>query len=367
MKESTMRPTILTSVSGLLALSMTACLADVGGGECVGQRCKEEMPDAGTTTAVTCENPKELTTELTLRTAADFDSLPKTCWTLNAKLRVEGQAITSLQKLGDLIEVNDLELVDTALTQLDTKKQIKVYGSLLVSGNTKLTTLNNIAVKKWEGQTQGGAFVVTYNVRNNAQLASLDGLRYITTVDNDLRITDNAKLTSVELTELGRVGGALVISSTGATQVNLSALTQVGRVEIATNPALTSVRGFGAATIGGDFILRGNPQLASLGTMSSLTTILGSLTIDDNDALTDITGLTETMQRVAGTLTISGNANLTTLGSLSHAQQINSASITNNPKLGYCRAVEVDHCVPNSTVTITGNLTQNNCACWCGL
>ena len=360
-----MRPTILT---GLLSLSMTACLADVGGGECVGERCKDDnAPDAGMPTAATCSNPQEVTTAVTIRTASDFDSLPKGCWSLNATLRLEGQAVTSLQKLGDLTEVNDLEIVDTALTQLDAKKQIKVWGSLLVSGNTKLTALNNLAVKKWEGQTQGGAFFVTYNVRNNAQLASLDGLRYIQTVDGDLRITDNAKLSMVELPELGKVGGALVVSNTGATQINLSQLTQLGRVEIASNSALTSVRGFGAATIGGDFILRGNPQLASLGTMSSLTTILGSLTIDDNDALTDITGLTGTMQRVAGTLTISGNANLTNLGSLSRAQQINSASILNNPKLGYCRAVEVDHCVPNSTVTISGNLNQNNCACWCGL
>jgi hypothetical protein len=107
-------------------------------------------------------------------------------------------------------------------------------------------------------------------------------------------------------------------------------------------------------------------ELASLGTMSSLSQISGALVIDDNDALTDLSGLTGTMQRVTGAVTITGNANLTSLGALSHAQQINSASITNNPKLGTCRAVEIDHCVPNSTVTISGNLNQTNCACWCG-
>jgi len=359
-----MRPTILTT---LLSLSMTACLADVGGGECVGERCNDDTgPDAGMPTPATCANPQEVTTPLVIRGDADFTSLPKGCWSLNASLRLEGPAITSLAKLGDLTEVNDLEIVDTGLTQLDLKKQLKVWGSLLVSGNAKLGALNNLAVKKWEGATNGGAFFVSYTVRGNPQLAALEGLRYVQTVDGDLRITDNGKLGAIELTELSRVGGTLAIANTGAPAINVSALAQVGRVEIAGNTALTTLRGFSATSIGGDFILRSNAQLASLGTTSSLSQISGALVVDDNDALADLSGLTGTMQRVIGTVTITGNANLTSLGALSRAQQINSASITNNPKLGTCRAVEIDHCVPNSTVTISGNLTQSNCACWCG-
>lgn len=359
-----MRPTLLT---GLLALSLTACLADVGGGECVGERCRDDGPDAGMPTANTCTNPQEVKTALVIRSDADFSALPKGCWSLNASLRLEGPGITSLAKLGDLAEVNDLEIVDTGLAQLDFKKQVKVWGSLLVSGNGKLAALNNLAVKKWEGATQGGSFFVSYTVRGNPQLAALEGLKYIQKVDGDLRITDNGKLGTIELTELAMVGGTLAISNTSAPTINLSTLSQVGRVEVTGNTALTTLRGFSATSIGGDFILRGNPQLSSLGTMSSLSQISGALVIDDNDALTDISGLTGTMQRVIGTVTITGNANLTSLGALSHAQQINSASITNNPKLGYCRAVEIDHCVPNSTVTISGNLNQSNCACWCGL
>jgi len=360
----------LTLLTGLLSLTATACLADVGGGDCIGERCKDDKTDAGTTTDPACADPAkvtELTTPLVLRTAADFDGLPKGCWSLNSNLRVEGQAISSLAKLGDLIEVNDLELVDTALTSVDTRKQLKVWGSLLVSGNTKLAALNNLAVKKWEGATQGGAWSVTYTLRNNALLANLDGLKYIQKVDGDLRLTDNPKLGAIDLGELTTVGGALVVTSSGAPSLGFAQLTKVGRVEIGSNPALTTVRGFSATTIGGDFILRANPLLSQLGTMSSLTTISGALTIDDNDALVDLAGLTGTMQRVSGTVTISGNANLTGLGSLSHATAIGTSSIVDNPRLGYCKAIEVDHCVPNSTVTISGNLTQNNCACWCGL
>ena len=356
-----MRLTILT---GLLSIAASACMMDVGGGDCVGQRCTNDKPDAGSTD---CANPTELKTNLVLKTAADFDTLPKGCWTLNANLRLEGQAITSLAKLGSLTEVNDLEIVDTGLTGIDSAKTIKVYGSLLVSGNTKLTTLGTLDVKKWDGATVGGAFTVTYNLRNNAALANIDALKYIQKVDGDLRFTDDPKLGEIELGELTSVGGALVVTNTGAPMIKLTQLTQVGRVEIGMNSALTMVHGFGTTTIGGDFLLRGNPVLTELGAMSSLTTILGALTVDGNTALPDLVGLTGAMQRVYGGVTISNNANLTNLGQLSHLAQIGTSSILNNTKLSYCKALEVDRCVPNSTVTISGNQQANNCQTWCGL
>ncbi len=362
-----MRLTILT---GLLSLSTAACLQPVGGGDCVGERCGDDMADAGTSTAKCADDSKvtEIATNTIIRTVADFDKLPHGCWALNANLRIEGPAITSLAKLGDLVEVNDLEIVDTGLTTIDAKIAFNVYGSLLVSGNTKLTALSNVAVKKWEGSTTGGVFTVGYIVRNNALLASVDALKYIQKVDADLRFSDNPKLTAIQLDELTTVKGPLVVANTGASTIGFSQLTQVARVEITGNPALTTVRGFGATSIGGDFILRGNPLLAQLGAMSSLTTITGALVVDDNDALVDLAGLTGTMQRVSGAVTITGNANLTGLGSLSHATSIGPGSITNNAKLTYCKAIEVDHCVPNSTVSISGNSSSTtNCTCWCGL
>lgn len=360
-----MRLTILT---GLLSLTTAACLQPVGG-DCTGERCDDGV-DAGTTPVAKCADAAkatELSANIVIRTLADFDKLPKDCWALNANLRIEGPAITSLAKLGDLIEVNDLELVDTGLTTIDSKQPFAVYGSLLVSGNTKLTAFANLAVKKWEGPTTGGTFSVGYNLRNNPLLASVEALKYIKTVDTDLRLTDNPKLAGLSLDELTAVNGAVVIANTGASSIGFPQLTRVGRVELTGNPALTTVRGFGATSIGGDFILRGNPQLAQLGAMSSLTTISGALVVDDNDALVDLAGLTGTMQRVSGAVTITGNANLTGLGSLSHANAIGAGSITNNAKLTYCKAIEVDHCVPNSTVTISGNLNSTTqCTCWCG-
>lgn len=363
-----MRLTTTTLIG--LSLLTAACVADVGG-ECEGTRCKddeEKQDEPKTDTSCTDANTEEKTTALTLRTATDFASLPTGCWSLNAKLRLEGSAITSLAQLGKLVDVNELEIVDTSLTSIDTKYAIKVYSSLLVSGNTKLANLNNLIVEKWTGSTQGGAFSVSYTIRNNAALTAIDGLKYITLVDGDLRISDNPKLTAVSFAELTTVGGTIQVSGTAATSIALSNLTSLGRLEIASNPQLTQISGLGATNISGDVVIRANPLLATIGSMSSLSTIGGALTIDDNDSLVDIATLTTAMTRVTGTITVANNAKLTGLGRLSRLTSYGATvSIANNPALSYCRAIEVDHCVASAgAVTITNNLQANDCACWCG-
>lgn len=367
-----MRPILL----GFL-LSLTAsCLADVGGDECVGKRCKVDGGDDGSGSATTagCDNPVEKTTNITIRSASDFDALPTGCWSLNGDLRIESSAISTLARLGDLIEVNNLELVDTALTSIDTKKTIKVYGSLLVSGNTKLANLNNLAVKRWDGPVNGGAtWSVGYTIRNNAALTAIDGLKYIVQVDSDLRITDNAKLATIELAELTKVTGGVHITGTGATAIRLPVLSTLARLEVASNPALTQISGLAATSITGDVTLRGNPLLATIGSMSSLTQIGGALVVDDNDALVDLTNLVPAgMNRIFGGLTISNNARLTGLGKLSSMLDgvTGNVTITANPSLSICAAIVVDHCAQvGTTAAVISGLsgTQNNCGnCWCG-
>jgi hypothetical protein len=371
-KENTMRPILL----GLLVMT-ASCLAEVGGDECVGKRCGGEGSGSGSgsgsATVVGCDDPEELTTNITIRSESDFDALPEGCWSLNANLRIEGSAVSSLARLGDLIEVNDLELVDTALTSISTKKTIKVYGSLHVSGNTKLANLNNLAVKRWDGATQGGAFQVSYTIRNNAVLTAIDGLKYIVQVDSDLRVTDNPKLTAVELNELARVTGGVHITGTGATAIRLPVLATLARLEVANNPQLTQISGLAATSISGDVTFRTNPALTTIGTMSSLAQIGGALVVDDNDALVDLTNLLPTgMNRISGGLTISNNARLTGLGKLSSMLDgvTGSVTITANPALSSCRALEIDHCaqVGTTAAVISGNAgAATNCnTCWCG-
>lgn len=365
-----MRPTLL----GLILMT-ASCIADVGGDECTGKRCKsdDDMMGSGSATSPDCTDPEERTSNITIRSDADFAALPKGCWSLNANLRLEGSGITSLAGLGDLTEVNDLELVDTQLTSIATKKTIKVYGSLHVSGNTKLANLNNLAVKRWDGITQGGAFAVSYTIRNNPALTAIDGLKYIVQVDSDLRITDNPKLTTVEFAELTKVAGGVHITGTGATAIRLPVLSTLGRLEVASNPALTQISGLAAASIAGDVTLRANPLLATIGSMSSLTAISGALVIDDNDSLVDLSNLIPTgMNRIYGGLTISNNARLTNVGQLARMLDgiTGSVTVTSNPALSICAAIAIDHCaqVGTTAAVISGNSgTAQSCAnCWCG-
>jgi len=356
-----------------LILMTSSCIADVGGDECVGKRCKADDSGSGSASPTGCADAEERTTNLTIRSDADFDALPKGCWELNANLRLEGPGITTLARLGDLTEVNDLELIDTKLTSISTKKTIKVHGSLLVSGNTQLANLNNLAVKRWDGPTQGGAFAVSYTIRNNAALTAIDGLKYINQVDVDLRITDNPKLAAVELAELTKVTGGVHITGTGAAAIRLPVLATLGRLEVAGNPQLTQISGLAATSISGDVTLRANPALATIGSLSSLTQIGGALVVDDNDALVDLSNLISTgMNRIYGGVTISNNARLTGLGQLARMLDgvTGAVTITSNPALSVCRALEVDHCaqVGTAVATISGNAgTANTCAsCWCG-
>ncbi len=361
-----------TTVLGLILMT-TSCIADVGGDECTGKRCKADGDMGSGSAAADCTDPEERTGNIVIRSDAEFATLPKGCWSLNANLRLEGSGITSLAGLNDLTDVNDLEIVDTQLTSIATKKTIKVYGSLHVSGNSKLANLNNLAVKRWDGVTQDGAFAVSYTIRNNAALTAIDGLKYIAQVDSDLRITDNPKLTTVELNELTRVGGGVHITGTGATTIRLPVLATLGRLEVASNLALTQISGLAATSIAGDVTFRANPVLATIGTMSSLTSISGALIIDDNDALVDLTNLIPTgMNRISGGLTISNNARLTGLGKLTNWLDgvTGNVTITANPTLSICSAIAVDHCaqVGTAAAVISGNSgTQNNCSnCWCG-
>jgi hypothetical protein len=371
-KKKPMKPTTLIVLT-LAGVTTTGCMASVGGDECTSDRC-QAGDDAGTGSGrtVDCDDPEVLTTNLVISSDADFRNIPSHCWTLNANLRMEGTAITSLDKLGALTEVNNLELVGTSLTAVDTQQTLKVYGDLLVSSNTKLTNIDKLDVRRWDGQTSGEAFSVGYTIRDNAELTSLEGMRYIPQVDKDLVITNNPKLATLELTELTKVNGALTISGIGANTINVSHLSSVGSIEISSNSALTTISGLATTVIYGNVTLRGNAHLATVGSMSSLTQITGNLIVDDNDALTTLAGLAgSAMQRISGSVTVTGNAALADLGQLSHLTQGigSTVSISNNTALETCLAVELDRCVQSSTVTITGNknasTNKSNCAAWC--
>lgn len=351
-KELTMRNTIAL----LLSLTASACVGDVGNGP-GGNTRTTEGSGSGTTPA----GCQKVETPVTIRSAADFDTLPKGCWDLWAPLTLQGSSITSLSKLGELVAVNELSLVGTGLTTLDAKP-FTIYGEVTITGNASLKDLKNVTVERADD------LALSVTVDGNAQLASLDGLANIATVDGDLVITNNAKLTTASFTTLTTVAGAVrIVNNAALTTVDLAAATIVGSVDVSSNGALTTFKGPSATEMAG-FTLRGNRVLANAPVMPALSRVTGNVTIDNNAALANLTLLPTTLQYVTGVFTISNNAALTNLGQTSHLLGIGSASITGNANLDFCEAHEVDHCVGQlGSISIANNKQQsaNNCDCYC--
>lgn len=338
------------SLASLLFAS--ACMAPVGGDTGEGRPMKEEKG---------CKDPEVVSTPVTIRSDADFAALPAGCYQIQSKLRIEGTAIASLAKLGKLEGVDDLEIVDTNLKTIDSELSISVWGALTVSGNKQLTGLGKLTVE----DTADTKAALT--IRNNPVLASLDSIKYTQVVETELRIENNPLLADITLDELEYVGGALTIATNGITRLDLGSLQTVGRLEVSGNAKLTSFDGLAAANIAGDFVLRGNTALATLGTMSSVTRVSGAMTIDAN-GLKNLDALSG-MQMITSSLTVTNNPALETLGRMSYLSSIGTTvTITGNASLPYCLGHEVDHCVNSGTVTVTNNKanTQNlACTCHC--
>jgi hypothetical protein len=363
-EESTMR----TKALALITIFTGACVGDVGGGSAGrGRGNSTDDPKTGTVDCATVTDAakiEKIERDVTIRATTDFAKLPTGCWDLYGRLRLEGASVTSLDKLGELRSVNMLEIVDTNLATFDSKQQIEVYGTVTVTGNAKLKDLDKVVADVW-----GTIVPATVTIRNNAELTSLGGLRYVKQVVGALQISDNPKLATVSLDELTQAGSIQVTGSAALTRFAAAALPKIGRVEVSNNALLTAIE-LGAAVDVGDLVIKNNAALASLGTWSSLANVKGGLTVDANPKLVDL-GALGALRYVTSTVAITGNAALTSLGAMSHLQGIGSTvQVTGNAALTNCAGFEIDICVSSGTVTVNGNKQNtgplNNCPLfWC--
>jgi hypothetical protein len=348
-KETIMRLTLLAA----LGLVTSACMADVGGGD-----SSRGGRGSGSGSGSNDPGVEHITTPLTLRTWADFDKLPKGPWALDAKLTIQGRTITSLARLGDLSAVNELEISDSGVARIDSQNPIEIYGPLTITSNSKLTSLDNLV----------GEHLGTTTIDGNSVLTDIDALGPVDRLYGNLTITGNPVLETAALTSLLRVDGSVTVTDNAAlTNLDFNKLATVNKVEVGNNLVLRTISGLPATDIHGDFILRGNRALTTIGTMSALYRITGSLTIDDNDALANLSAFPQALKWIDGALTISNNQNLTDIAQMRRLTGIGLAiSITNNPNLSACRAYDVPDCVASTgTITIQNNRSANNCTTQC--
>jgi hypothetical protein len=350
------KPMRLTTFAIAFTTLAAGCVGEVGGPR---KGRGQDPTDPTPTPDGACTKVEK---DVTIRAMADMQTLPRTgCYDIYGKLTLQGAAITTLLGLEGINSVNELTLDHTGLAKIDTKHPLGIYGRLTVIGNSKLTNLNQLSF-----ETAATGVLID----GNPVLTSLDPLVLadpkLDAVDGDLEITGNAALTSISLPNLTKVTGLLNLAgNTAIKTIDVTKLATTGHVEIADHPQLTSLTGFAATAINGDFAIRNNQALTALGTMSSLYRVTGNLTIDNNTALGSLAAFTTSVKFVDKALTITNNSSLTDVGQLKHLQLVQAITITNNHNLVNCRAVEVDKCVPHPTGAVIANNGTTNCNWQC--
>ena len=372
--ESIMRVT-----TAALLLGVTACIPEPR---------PHTTTDAGdTTTDPKCASTQTVTKDLVVDSATMADAVPTGCWTLSGKLTIRGSAVSSLAMLGNVRGATEIVLDNTNLTTFDTEATLEVDGPITITHNAKLADL---------GKLRAGTVASAIDIESNAALTSLgDAFDDLQQVDTTLTIKNNGKLETIEFAKLALAGKSAIGQSVTITanpvltDIELPAFTHPNRLEISSNPKLTSIGELPATQIVSDLVIKGNPLLAQLPSLSQLTKIggafsvtgnttltafaslplisyIGVLDVEANPALTSLAGLPGSAQVQIYTLTVTGNAALTDLGRLSH-EAYHDLSITSNAQLNNCLAREVDRCTTHAVASsISGNQNHNNCSTWCG-
>jgi hypothetical protein len=243
---------------------------------------------------------------------------------LDALTAVEGltvlhiPSLTTLDGLGAL-ESGDLAFTDVGITDTAGLRSL-AEGMLTFEDDPALTTIaapsltsTSLVVERNPSLTSFAlpnlAWADAITIDDDDALPSLDGLDALATV-GDLTITDNASLTTLAgLGSLTTVSGALDVSDDPSLIAvdGLTALASAGDVAFVRDPALTSFDGFAASD-------------------------LGSLTIEFDDALTDLTGL-DSLTTVTGDVVVRDNAALVSLAGLGGLQTAGEVDIQDEPAL----------------------------------
>ncbi|UPQ80147.1 T9SS type A sorting domain-containing protein [Flavobacterium azooxidireducens] len=217
-----------------------------------------------------------------LTSQAEVDSFVNqypTCTTIDGNLTISGPSIT------DITGLNQITTVNGALT---------ISNTTISNGNI----FNNLT------QVSGNI-----TIQSNSNLTTLSGFNALVNTGDTLQIADNQNITSI-------TGFSNLVTVTG----NLSILST------STTLATTNISGFSNVQSVGYLLIRRTP-LTNLSQLSSLTTILRGLSIDNNPNLTSIASLSSVTNAVNGNGTtpfrIFANPLLTSLDG------INFSSVTN--------------------------------------
>jgi len=251
---------------------------------------------------------------ITLSTQQEVDDFPSnypTCTVMPYSITVEGNDINSLTGLGLLTSIE---------------------GDLTISNNPSLTDVFGLG-----GLTSIGGSLIVENNTSLGATGGLQGLDLLSTIGENLYLSGNNALQTLNGLWVQSVGGGVFVTSNdNLMDVYLPVLETVGGdLVVEDNDAMNFIQGLDMLeSVGGTFSIIGNDALLGLADMAGLITVNGDLIVSNNTILTSLNGL--------------GNINPSNLDNL---------ILLDNAVLSYCELANI--CtylsVPTNLATISGN------------
>ena len=182
-----------------------------------------------------------------------------------------------------------------------------------------------------------GSLLIDGSSDDVRQLRNLTALNGLTSITGNLRISDNPYLTNLDglegITSVGR--NLSVYHNNALSNINgLSGINSVGFLYIADNGALENLGGLGGITsVGSTVYILENDSLTDISGLSGITSVGGSLWIEDNYVLPDLDGL-EGLTRIGSDadrhgLMITGNPSLANIDGLSSLSKVGGSVLIN--------------------------------------
>ena len=238
-----------------------------------------------------------------------------------------------------------------------------IGGYLTVSGNDDMPSLNFTALAAVNGVGTGNRSIDITN--NDNEMTSLAFPALNTATPGALRVNGNASLASISAPLLPSIGQDLRLEDNNlVASIDFGALTTVGGIlNIDDEDQLTDLSGLAAlVSTGGNFIINGNGALVSTDGMVALMTIGGNFNITSNPQLgtccivpCQLTTINGSSFPYTGNITITGNKSFATGGRCINngATPATEVAQTNCGPTGNITGL-TEVCL-NGTITLNGN------------
>jgi len=285
-----------------------------------------------------------------------FQILHPNCTEIAGNVSICGDDITNLNGLDVLISIRgDLMIgflnwdsVNPFLINLEGLNNINsISGSLLIIGNTSLTSLSGLNGLTFIGEDLNiGVFGYNWGAWSplgNPELTNITALSNVSAIGGDILILANNNLSSIAgLESLTTVNGdiSFVSNSLLSSLSHLENLTYINGSLALTNNSFIDLEGLdNIDSIGNNFSVQGEDSLLNLNSLEDLIYVGGDLNIVGNEQLSSLTGIDNI-----------------------ESESIIQLGIYNNPSLSHCEVQSIcDYLLsPNGSVIIYGNASGCN-------